>query len=40
LYRHAKVSDNVRAYLNSASLGAMGLAVAMFLISLYYQFFG
>ncbi len=40
LYRHANVSDNVRTYLNSASLGSMGLAVAMFLISLYYQFFG
>lgn len=40
LTRHAKVSAKVRAYLNSASLGAMGLAVALFLISLYYQVFG
>ena len=38
--RHAKVSDNVRAYLNSASLGAMGLAVASFLITIFHQFFG
>ena len=40
LCRHAKVSEKVRAYLNSASLGSMGLAVAMFLIAMYYQFFG
>ena len=40
LTRHAKVSEKVQAYLNSASLGSMGLAVAMFLIALYYQFFG
>lgn len=38
--RHAKVSDNIRAYLNSASLGAIGLAIATFVITLYYKFIG
>ena len=40
LCRHARVSEKVRTYLNSASLGSMGLAVAMFLIAMYYQYFG
>lgn len=40
LYRHAGFSDNVKAYVNAVSLGSIGLAVALFLINLYYQFFG
>ena len=40
LYRHAGFSDKVKAYVNAASMGSIGLAVALFLINLYYQFFG
>lgn len=40
LYRHAGFSEKVKAYVNAASLGSIGMAVALFLISLYYQFFG
>lgn len=40
LYRHAGFSDNIKAYVNAASLGSIGMAVALFLLNLYYQFFG
>ncbi len=40
LYRHGNFSEKVKAYVNAASLGSIGLAVALFLLNLYYQFFG
>ena len=40
LCRPANVSAPVRASLTRAILGPLGLAVAMFLIAMYYQFFG
>lgn len=36
--RHASVSDTVKKYLSAASTGSIGLAVALFLINLYYTF--
>lgn len=38
IFRHANISENAKIYVNRASLAAMGLAVAMFLISAYYTF--
>ena len=40
LYRHANFSEKVKAYINAASLGSIGMAVALFLLNLYYEFFG
>jgi TRAP-type C4-dicarboxylate transport system permease small subunit len=40
LYRHGNFPEKVKAYVNAASLGSIGLAVALFLLNLYYQFFG
>lgn len=40
LYRHGNFSEKIKAYVNAASMGSIGLAVALFLINLYYQFFG
>ena len=36
--RHAKIKEDYRSYLDRASVASMGLAVAMFLIVLYYQY--
>ena len=36
--RHAKIKEEYRIYLDRASVASMGLAVAMFLIVLYYQY--
>ena len=38
VFRHAKISENAKIYVNRASLAAMGLAVALFLISAYHTF--
>ena len=40
LYRHVNFSEKIKAYVNAASMGSIGLAVALFLINLYYQFCG
>ncbi len=40
LYRHANFPEKVKAYINAASLGTIGLAVALFLLNVYYTFFG
>jgi TRAP-type C4-dicarboxylate transport system permease small subunit len=38
VFRHAKISENAKIYVNRASLVAMGLAIAMFLMELYYRY--
>lgn len=38
IFRHANISENAKIYVNRASLAAMGLAVALFLLSLYHTF--
>jgi len=40
IFRHANISDNAKIYVNRASLAAMGLAVALFLLSAYHTFTG
>ncbi len=38
IYRHAKISENARIYVNRASLCSMGLAIGMFCLSLWQTF--
>lgn len=38
--RHAQIKDDYKKYLSAASTGAIGMAVALFLINLYYTFVG
>ena len=39
-YRHARLSDNARIYVNRASLCSMGLAIGLFCLSLFKTFAG
>ena len=38
--RHAKLSETRAIYVERASAASIGLAIALFFIVLYYQFFG
>ena len=38
--RHAKLSETRAIYVKRASAASIGLAIALFFIVLYYQFFG
>ena len=38
--RHAKLSETKAIYVERASAASIGLAIALFFIVLYYQFFG
>lgn len=38
--RHAKLSETRTIYVERASAASIGLAIALFFIVLYYQFFG
>ncbi|MDD6133172.1 MAG: hypothetical protein PUB49_00470 [Selenomonadaceae bacterium] len=38
IYRHAKISENARIYVNRASLCSMGLAIGMFCLALWHEF--
>ena len=38
VFRHAKISENAKIYVNRASRASMGLAIAMFLLELYNKY--